>query len=278
MGGRIWICCWTLAFASGLPAHASGAQAPGHTYAVVISGISRDPNERAAKERIVNDLRAYLLDKAAVEPSRLLVLLPDSSPSSASIQQSTGDNIKQAIASCAATTSPADRLVLFYTGQANAVTGELRFNLPGPDVAQKDLAAWLNAVKADRQLVVLDCPCAAVAAKALARRGRVILCAANENQPYATRLGAHFVPALARAESDTNHDGRVSVLEAFTAAVREIEQWYQQRQLLQTETACLEDDGDGVPSDRPWRFERDGADGRQAAEFFLAPAGGNNGR
>ncbi len=279
MKGKIWICCCALAVVSGLPVNTRGGQAPpGNTYALVISGLSKDPNERTAKERIVNDLRAYLLDKAALEPRRLTVLVGDSSSSSASAQQSTADNIRKAIESYVSAMAPADRFLLFYTGQANAVTGELRLNLPGPDIGQADLAAWLSTVKSTRQLVVLDCPCATVAAQAFARRGRVILCAANENQPYAMRFGAHFVPALARAQNDVNHDGRISVLEAFTAAAREIEQWYQQRQLLQTETPCLEDDGDGVPSERPWRFEQDGKDGRRAAEFFLAATGGSNER
>jgi hypothetical protein len=275
----MWICCWALGVASALSGSASGGQAaPGHTYALVISGLSKDPNERAAKERIVNDLRTYLLEQAGAEPRRLTVLTPDSSSSAASTQSSTVDNIKKAIDSYASTIGPTDRFLLFYTGQANAVTGELRLNLPGPDIAHNDLAAWLNAVKTTRQLIVLDCPCAAAAAKTLARRGRVILCAAHEDQPYATHFGTYFVPALARASNDTNHDGRVSVLEAFTAAAREIEQWYQQRQLLQTETPCLEDDGDGVPNERPWRFAQDGADGAWAAEFFLAAGGASDGR
>jgi hypothetical protein len=279
MSNKVWICCWSLAVVSGLSVNASGEPSPaGHTYALVVSGISKDPNERAAKERIVNDLRAYLLNQGAVEPGRLTVLIPDNASSSASTQRSTSDNIRKVIESYASTIGPADRFLLFYTGQANAVAGELRFNLPGPDIAQAELATWLHAVKSTRQLVVLDCPCAAGAAKALARRGRVILCAAHEDQPYATRFGAHFVPALARAQADMNHDDRVSVLEAFTAAAREIEQWYQHGQLLQTETPCLEDDGDGVPSERPWRFEQDRADGQRAAEFFLAATGGSHDR
>jgi hypothetical protein len=279
MKGKIGICCWALALASALPVNADAGQtAPGYTYALIICGINKDPNEQAARMRIVDDLRTYLLASAAVEPRRLTVLVPDGSSPSASTSQSTADNIRKTVDSYASTMGPADRFLLFYTGQANAAAGELRFNLPGPDIAQKDLAMWLSSLKGARQLVVLDCPCATVAAGVFARRGRIILCAANENQPYATRFGAHFVPALARVQNDTNHDGRVSVLEAFTATAREIEQWYQQKQLLQTETPCLEDDGDGVPNERPWRFEQDGADGRQAAGFFLAAAGGDDGR
>ncbi len=146
----------------------------------------------------------------------------------------------------------------------------MRFNLPGPDITQDDLATWLAGVKASTQLVVLDCPCAGMAAKALARPGRAIVLATTDQEAYAPRFGSHFVPALVRPESDANHDGRVSVLEAFTAAAREIEQWYQQMQMLPTETPCIEDDGDGRPSERPWRFEQDGGDGRLAAEIVLA--------
>ena len=40
-------------------------------------------------------------------------------------------------------------------------------------------------------------------------------------------------------------------------------------QCLVTETPCLEDDADGVPNERPWRYQADGDDGAKAAVFFL---------
>ncbi len=259
-----------------------GESTPGHTYALVVSGTGKDPNERLVKDRIVSDLRAYLLDKAGLDAERLAVLLPDSPPSPGSTGATNADNLRKTIETFASAIGPADRFLFYYIGQANAVTEtqnpatRLRLNLPGSDITHEDLAAWLGAIKAGTQTIILDCPCAAVAARALAGRGKIILCASNENQAYSTRFGAHFVPALSRAESDVNHDGKVSLLEAFTAAAREIERWYRERQLLQTETPCLEDDGDGVPSERPWSYEQDGGDGRRAAESFLIPMGDNH--
>lgn len=252
-------------------------RATGGTRALIVSGIAKDPGERAAEDRVVNELRAYLLDKAGVEPNRLVVLVPEDSSCRDAAGQSTADNIGHAMKALAAA-APQDRFLFYYIGQANAVAGKLRFNLPGPDVTDEDLAAWLAGVKAGAQLVVLDCPCAAVAAKILSGPSRVIVCASTEKQAYSTRFGVHFVPALARTEADSNHDGRISLLEAFAEAAREIEQWYAQRQLLPTETPCLEDDGDGVPSERPWRYETNGGDGRRAAGWFLTPlAGDDNG-
>lgn len=250
-----------------LPMGASESRPVGNTYAIIISGIGKDPEDRLARDQVIRDFRGYLLDKASVKPDRLVVLAPDARAPDAS----TAEGIKGAIDAFASTASPADRFILYYIGQANAVGGVLRFNLPGPDATHEDLATWLAGVKAGTQLLVLDCPCAAMAARALAHPGRVVLFASSEKQAHAPRFGLHFVPALTQAESDTNHDGAVSVLEAFTAAARGIEQWYRQMQLLPTETPCLEDDGDGRPGERPWRYEQEGGDGRLAAEWILAP-------
>lgn len=232
------------------------------TYAVVVSGVGKDPQDLVARGQVLSDLRTYLSEKVSVKPERLTVLAPDAA---------TAQEVKNAIDTAARTAREADRFILYYIGQANLAGGSLRFNLPGPDVTQDDWTRWLSGVKAKTQLVVLDCPCAAAAAKALARPGRVVVMAATETQVYSPGFSMHFVPALARPQSDANHDGRVSVLEAFTATAREIEQWYRQMKLLPTETPCIEDNGDGRPSEQPWRYSQDGCDGRLAAEFVLAP-------
>ncbi len=265
-----FVSCWMfLAIAAAPPRMGSADRSAGNTHALIVNGIGKDPNERLARERVVSDLRAYLLDKAAVDPNRLTVLIPDGPLSGSSSKVSSAENVERSMETFARTIGLTDRFIFYYVGQANAVAEKLRFNLPGPDVTHEDLAAWLRSIRAGSQLVILDCPCAAVAAKVLAGQGRTILCASNESQAYGTRFGMHFVPALAQPESDTNGDGRVSVLEAFTAAARGIEQWYRERQLLPTETPGLEDNGDGVPSERPWRYDQDGGDGRAAAELFL---------
>ena len=77
--------------------------------------------------------------------------------------------------------------------------------------------------------------------------------------------------AYANEGADTDKDGRVSVLEAFMFAKREVQREYESSNRLQTEHAILDDDGDGVghadPSDK-------GPDGLRARAFFLAPASG----
>lgn len=236
---------------------------------MIVSGVGKDAADRQIRDRIVRDLSVYLLEKVSVKPNHLTVLVADADAAGAS----TADRIAEAVQVHASAMTPADRFVFYYAGQANPVGDSLRFNLPGPDITQDDLARWFASIQAGVQLVVLDCPHAAVAARALARSGRVVVLASTAEQAHATRFGTHFVSALTRVESDANRDGNVSVLEAFAAAAREIEKWYQDRQLLPTETPCMEDNGDGRPVERPWRYEQDGGDGRLAAGLVLAARG-----
>jgi len=253
---------------SGLCSVGSQGGVPGtsrpQTTVLIVSGISKDPNDRATTLQAADDLRDCLLKHSGVEPRRLTILTADRSDAS------TASQIAQTIDTLAAAIRPEDRFIFYYLGQANAAGGELRLNLPGPDMTQKELAERLKAIKAGTQLIVLDCPCAAVAAKVLAGGNRIVLCASAATQPLGTRFSVHFVHAMAQPQTDANSDGKVSLLEAFAAAAREIEQWYRQQGLLPTETPCLEDDGDGTPSERPWKYQTEGGDGLKASTFWLA--------
>ncbi len=238
---------------------------PGNTYVLLIKGIGRDPVDGVLKDQALNALRGFLLEQTRVDPSRLVVL-----DAQADASQPTADNIHRALDTFAARIRPRDRFICYYIGQANVVGGVLRLNLPGPDITDKELADWLRALATKRQVIVLDCPCAGLAAKTLTAEGRIIVCAATAAQAYATQFTALLVQVLGRPATDADGDGKLSLLEAFTAAAREIEAWYQQQQIVATETPCLEDNGDGVPSEQPWRYKTEKEDGAGAAAFLLA--------
>jgi len=242
----------------------------GKTYALIVGGISRDPPDRLARNRMLDTLGVYLRGPAGLTRRQVSVLIGDDLGLSDPNVRATGQNVKAAVESVASVIRAQDRFLFYYVGLTNAVSETLRFNLPGPDVTHEALATWLDSIKSNTQIVVLDCPCAALAAKALARPGRIIVCAATATQAYSTGFTGRFVPALTQMENDADQDGRISLLEAFTATAKETEQWYRRIQCLPTETPCLEDNGDGVPSERPWRYLMDGGDGARASSFFFA--------
>ena len=79
--------------------------------------------------------------------------------------------------------------------------------------------------------------------------------------------------------ADADKDQRVSLLEAFEYARREVARFYEKGQLLATEHAVLDDDGDGTGTWTRTRRgrRRDGADACSSAAARRAAGGGGGG-
>ena len=242
----------------------------GKTYVLIISGISKNSKERLAKDRAVMGLRRFFLDNAGVKPDRLSVLVDSESTTRKGSGISTAGNLKKQIDKFASAVNTGDRFIFYYMGQANIVSDTLRLNLPGPDITHKQLAEWINGIKASSMLIVLDCPGAGLAVKAVTGQNRIIIGACTAEQHYSTKFSEYFVPALLDERSDTDEDGRISLLEAFTSASRGVDDFYRRQALLTTETPVLEDNADGIPSRQPWRFKQSKKDGLAASKFFLS--------
>ncbi|HUT46833.1 MAG TPA: hypothetical protein VMX36_11150 [Sedimentisphaerales bacterium] len=242
----------------------------GKTYVLIISGISKNSKERLAKDHAVMGLRRFILDNAGVESDWLSVLVDRESSVRKDSIISTAGNLKEQMDRIAAAVNYGDRFIFYYMGQANIVSDTLRLNLPGPDITHKQLAGWINGIKASSMLIVLDCPGAGLAVKAVTGQDRIIIGACTADQHYSTQFSEYFVPALVDERSDTDEDGKISLLEVFTSASRSVDDFYRRQSLLTTETPVLEDNADGVPSRQPWRYEQNKTDGLAASRFFLS--------
>jgi len=241
----------------------------GKTYVLIISGKNKNSKERLAKDHAIMGLRRFLLHNARVESGRLIVLVDHDSSVRKDAIISTAENLKKQIDRFSAAFSTNDRFIFYYIGQANIVSDTLRLNLPGPDITHKQLAEWINGIKASSMLIVLDCPGAGLAIPAVTGQNRIIIGACTADQHYSTRFSEYFVPALLDEQSDTNEDGRISLLEAFTSASRNVDDFYRRQALLTTETPVLEDNADGIPGQQPWRYKQNKKDGLSASKFFF---------
>lgn len=170
-------------------------------------------------------------------------------------------------------------LVLIGHGTFDGRTA--KFNLRGPDLAAADLAAWLESVS--RPTVVIDCAAASAPfLNALSRANRVVLTAtkSGHEQNYA-RLGGYLSKAIVDPAADLDRDGQTSLLEAFLKAARGTAEFYEQDGRLATETALLDDNGDGRGTPAAWyrgtrvvRTAQGGAaaDGLRAHQIHLLPS------
>ncbi len=239
------------------------------SYALVVGGISKEPQDKLNMTKAVTELQKLLKNNPEVSDKTLTILLADNLPIESIFGTSTAENIQKTIETIGTAAKADDRFIFYYIGQANIVAEKLRFNLPGADITHEQLAQWIKGIETSSMLIVLDCPGSGLAVKAMSGRGRVVICSCTDEQRYRTRFSEYFLPALADNESDTNGNGKISILEAFTAASKQIDDWFRQNKLLTTEIPVLDDNGDGRPGKEPWRYKLDGSDGSAAAGFFL---------
>jgi hypothetical protein len=156
-------------------------------------------------------------------------------------------------------------IVLFGFGTyANKIA---KFNLPGPDMTPEDFAVPLGKLKSKRLVFVDTTSASAPFIDALSGPGRVIVTATRTGgEMYATLFGGPFVEAFSLEAADADHDGKVSILEAFEYARKTVAASYQREGLLPTEHALLDDNGDKEGTLEP---SREAKDGRNAAVLAL---------
>ncbi len=102
----------------------------------------------------------------------------------------------------------------------------------------------------------------------LAGPDRVIITATNSpSQQFHTTFPDAFLQSLTAPEADLDKNGRLSLFEAFTHASRLVKQYYDQKGTMATETAVIDDNGDG----KGRLAAADGTDGSVAALTYLDP-------
>jgi uncharacterized membrane protein len=154
----------------------------------------------------------------------------------------------------AASAARPDAAVWFiFIGHANRSRTGASFNLPGPDLTEKDLREALEEAKAQGPLVLI-CTQASSGrwVRALAGANRMVFAATQayeiENE---TELPSALATALAAPGTDANGDGKITLLELFDACRKGVAAIYKKRNFVQVETPSLDANGDGRATARP---------------------------
>ena len=243
---------WLLGLGLGLAAPPLAAQ---ETHLLVVSGLSGEPRFAENFSAWTSQLSAAARGWGAAAGD--IVVLSEQGEGTA---RSTRENVLRAVAGLGSRAGAQAEVLIVLLGHGSESGGEARINLPGPDVTARELAAALDAVRAKRVVVVNTASASGAFVKPLARPGRIVITATKSGgQQNETLFPGYFVAALAGSAADTDKDERVSVLEAFEYARREVERAYGSTQRLQTEHALLDADGDGVGTERPVAASGDGA-------------------
>ena len=235
------------------------AQDGGNTYLVVIAGVSGEARIGTEWHGMTRALASAATQRFGIASSRVVVLEQDSTRDAGRIQgRSTKASIERVLGGLARTLTVADRLVVIVFAHGSSLGGETRVNLPGPDMSPSDFARVLAPATAPMIAFIQTGSASGEFAGALEGPRRIVITATRSaREQNETLFPGPFVRALTTDAGDVDKDGRVSLLEAFTYAQREVEQIFTKGSLLATEHPQLSD----------------GADGGRARTFYLAAAG-----
>ena len=248
-----------------------------NTHILLISGMGGDPEYTDAFHGWLSRFADAATEKYGVPPDRITYLGEKTELDPTRIRaRSTAENIRAAFVEIAAAMSPTDNLVVLLAGHGTFRNGAARFNIPGPDLTAEDMAGLLAGLGDRRVTFVNTASASGPFVAALSGPNRTIIAATRTGRERnVTRFGLHFVDAFADEGADVDKDSRVSMLEAFSYALREVQRQYESANLLMTEHAILDDNGDGEGSRELDDLEGDGALARMVFLTSIGGAGGD---
>ncbi len=226
-----------LAAVTAAPAAAQSAR-----YAVIVQGASGEPQYATQHRGWVDALANVLKTKMGFEAAQIVLLTEEPKPGEL---KGTAENVKATLARLAKDTKPDDLVFVMLIGHGSGDGAAAKFNLVGPDLTAAEWSALFQPIQA--RVVVVDSTNSSFPfLSGLAGKNRVVITATNKySQVYHTVFPEAFIQALTAPEADADKNGRISLFEAFTYASRLVALHYEQDGHLSTETAILDDTGDG---------------------------------
>lgn len=245
------------------------AAAEDNTHLAVIVGLAGEAEHGELFRKWAGTLVETASGRFGIAKDRIVYLDADEAAKGAA-GRSTRQEIERTFDRLAAQATPDDTVVVVLIGHGTFDGRAAKFNLPGPDMGPAEFAPLLKKVRAKHVVFVNTASASGPFMTELAGPGRTIVTATRSGaEQYSTLFGGFFIDALTNEAADTDKNKRVSILEAFNAARREVATAYQREGIMLTEHAMLDDSGDGKGALEP---SADGADGRFASIVALGSA------
>jgi len=230
------------------------------TFYVTVAGLGGEPDYEQRFTSLAQEIEK-------------LVKAPDANIVTLYGKDATKAKVESALATVAREAKPEDALVLMLIGHGSFDGVDYKINLPGPDMTAIELAGLLDRIPATRQLVVNMTSASGGSRAVLEKTNRVVVTATKSgSEKNATVFARYWVEALRDPSADTDKNGVISALEAFTYAQQKTAAFYDTNKRLATEHPMLEDTGKGDGVKAP---SAENGQGLLAARFTLLRMGSN---
>jgi hypothetical protein len=213
-------------------------------FAVIICGIGGEEAYSTRFAKWTAELRSALVERLGFAEEHLAALTEKPADEE---QPCTADAVRETFGKLRNSVKPDNQVFIFLIGHGSFDGKSAMLNLRGKDLSAADYAQLIGALPTKKVVIVNMASASGEFIKPLSGQGRVVITATRSGQEQnATRFAEYFIAALGNPEADTDKNGRVSALEAFTYATKLTGQSFEKKGLLATEHALLDDNGDGV--------------------------------
>ena len=207
------------------------------TYYVVVAGLGREADYEQRFTAAAKDLDRIF--GAAGSTAHVYTLAG---------AQATAKQLAETLSAVARAAKVDDDFALILIGHGSFDGAEYKFNLVGPDVTAREIAAMCDRIVARRQLIVDTTSASGGAVAVLERPGRAVIAATKSGtEKNATVFARYWVEALEDPSADTDKSDSISAMEAFRYAAKKTAAFYDSQKRLATEHAVFNDTGRGEP-------------------------------
>jgi hypothetical protein len=250
------------------------AQTTGRARVLIVSGVGGEPQLADAFYKQATGMMDALKSRFGVPDSDMVYLAETPARDAARIKAaSTKENVIRELSALAERSKTGDVLFVMLIGHGSGDETATRFNVPGPDITAADFARVLDPVGGPIIAIVNAASASGGFIGTLSGKNRVVVTATRSDmEKNQTRFATYFVQAYASDVADADKDGRVSVLEAFEYARRDVARAYESENHMLTEHAQLDDNGDHKGTGAP---DAKSADGALARRVFLGGRAGS---
>ncbi|QDV83253.1 hypothetical protein TBK1r_21890 [Stieleria magnilauensis] len=233
---------------------------PNRRHALIIVGLPGDQIHRERFDATVQIWRNWLVQIAAVDSADILVL--DGRDATEDRLPATQESIRSVAEQLVERIGDDESLWVFWLGHGSQDRRHGWFHLPGPDMNAAQWAAMFAELKAGEQVFWMTHSASGSFLKPFSLPGRIVISATDDgeiNEPrFPHQLADVMTQQLAastNAESTAEptadptspaKDPPVSVLDLFRRTADQVGRSFDEDQLLPTEHALLDDNGDGV--------------------------------
>jgi hypothetical protein len=279
------------------PAQADpGATGSGFRRALIVCGLPGDEEHRKLFAETVELLYSGLVDHHGFAAGEVRVLWGDEASESdgPAVRSSRGPTTRETITAAAQelrdALTPDDALWVFVLGHAHYDGRYVWLNISGPDIQQLEFGKLFEGLPAREQVFFITTSCSGFYLKPLARPGRIVIAATEPDLEVNETLFPHKLAIALGSpppyeELEFDKDGRLTLLDVYLWTTRQVAQEYVTGELLATEHAQLDDNGDGrgaeiqidyLPEELGGRLKagqepaRPKADGEKAIEIVLS--------